>query len=84
MNEWPDCGERRKMNLDHDTLIEIKSDVKAIRSTLNDQKEALVIHTLEDNKTFDRIRLAQEFTNKIIYGCIGVFLFVEIILKVLK
>lgn len=62
---------------DHDLLLEIKGDVKHFMSILSN-------HFEDDRIKFERIEKDTEFHNKIVYGCIGVIVFMEFVLKFIK
>jgi len=78
MTDTWDGKERRKVNSeDHDILIEIRSDLKNL--------SALVKSHVEDDTTrFNKVDKKIEFQERIIYGAIGAFVFIEFITKVVK
>lgn len=73
--------ERRTMNQDQinrDRLLsEVHSDVKHILKWSED-------HTKEDAERFDSIDKRIKWAEKILYGALGVFLFVEFLVKFSK
>ena len=71
-------GEDRRMGgADHDLLIKINSNVENLLNNFSD-------HLKDDKESFAKVAKNQEFSNKIIYGGIGVIVFVEFITKVIK
>jgi len=86
MSDWkPGDTERRQMNqVDHDLLITIANDCKHMKAWTES-------HTKEDNDRhesnlikFEKINDNDKWQNKILYGMIGVFIFVEFFVKVIK
>ena len=70
--------ERRKMSqLDHDLLQQISNDTKHIVSWSEK-------HEKIDDERFRIQNSKTEFQQKIIYGMLGVFIFIEFVFKVLK
>ena len=69
--------DRRSNGQDHDILIEIKGDLKNLIANMNK-------HVEEDKKAFDKQDKRNDFTDKILYGGIGIILFVEFVFKVIK
>lgn len=59
---------------DHDLLIEIKSDVKHIR-------EWTGVHDDKDDRRFAKVEKDLDFHRKIVYGGMGIVVFIEFIMK---
>lgn len=59
---------------DHDLLIEIRGDTKHIKAWTE-------THEKSDNERFNEIKADVEFHKKVIYGCLGVFIFIQFISK---
>lgn len=74
---WDGRTERRKMSDDHDLLVRIHENLK-------NHIEIMSKHILDDEHRFDTVRKDLATHNKIIYGCIGVALFVEFVSKFIK
>jgi len=73
-----DSNERREMSSsDHDLLIGISGDVKHIREWTD-------VHDKKDDSRFAKVERDLEFHRKIVYGGIGIVVFVEFIMKFLK
>lgn len=72
-----DGKERRVPNNDHDILIEIQNDVKHL-------VKEITLHIKADDEIQNQIKKDLLFHNKIVYGCVGAFLFVEFIGKFIK
>lgn len=80
MSEW-EGQERRGMNQDQrerDRLLtETHSNVSHLLKSFDG-------HVNEDRESFDGIRKDMEFQKKVIYGCVGVFVFLEFVVKFIK
>ena len=75
MSEWPDCGERRKMNQeDHDLLLNIANDTRHMR-------EWTKTHESHDDERFKRQGEKIDFLTKSIYLGIGGLIVAEFVLK---
>ena len=62
------------MMSDHDILIEINSNLKNLIKNVD-------THIVQDDERFDDLAKRVEFNSKIIYGSMGVFVFVELIAR---
>ena len=76
MTNW-DGKERRMSSEDHDILIEIRRDVKNLIQNFES-------HTKDDKEQFKIIARENEWTKKILYGGIGVVVFVEFVMKFIQ
>ena len=65
------------MSEDHDILIEIRTDLKNFIANFE-------THLVDDKDQFKKLGDKTDFLSKIVYGCIGVFFFIEIMSKFLK
>ena len=61
---------------DHDIIIEIRNDLKHLMSFVK-------THVEDDSTRFTRIDKKLEFQDKIIYGAVGVVVFIQFIIKVI-
>ena len=76
-NLWDGKDRREDDGRDHDMLLEIRNDVKHMVKWAEK-------HEFENNDRFKKIDKDAEFFRKIIYGCVGVIFFVELVLNVFK
>ena len=62
---------------DHDLLQQISNDVKHIAKWVEK-------HDLDDTNRFDKVEKEMEFGKRILYGGIGIIVFVEFMFKFIK
>lgn len=72
-----DGENRRKEKDNNDLLIEIHSDLRNFLKNFEN-------HLREDRENFAEINKKLDFQQKIVYGGMGILLFVEFIVKVIK
>ena len=79
MTSW-DGKERRQSMFDrefYDKMMEVHSDVKHL-------VEHVAAHIKEDKASFAKIEKDQVWTNKIIYGGLGIVAFIEFVSNFIK
>ena len=70
--------ERRKMSTeDHDLLIKIDANLTNHFETLNS-------HLVDDKTSFKKITDDMDWVKRVLYGCVGVVVFIELFSKVVK
>ena len=73
-----DGRERRKMNTDdHDLLIKIDAN-------LSNHFEVMETHMLDDKVAFKKINEDMEWVKKVLYGGVGIIIFIELLAKVVN
>lgn len=78
MKDFDWDGKERRVNLDdHDLLIRIANDCEHM-------KEWTETHTKSDDTRFKTLNDNDKWQNKILYGFLGVFIFVEFIARLIK
>lgn len=72
--------EKRKTSMndgDHDLLQQIANDLKHVVKWVEK-------HDLDDTKRFDKVEKEMEFGKRILYGGVGIIVFVEFVFKFIK
>lgn len=75
--DWDGADRRANTQKDHDLLIEIHSLMKHVVEWQKD-------HEIRDNQRFDKMDKSIEIGKRILYGGMGIFIFIEFISKLLK
>ena len=74
---WDGCERRKMSSEDHDLLIKIDAN-------LNNHFEILNNHLIDDKSSFKKITDDMDWVKKVLYGCVGVVVFIELFSKVVK
>ena len=75
-------GQEKRVNNDHDLLLEIKSDTKHLVETVSNLNDAVVSHTLDDKFNFKTINDKIGWLQKGAFMILGALVLVEFILKI--
>lgn len=73
-----DGKERRKVDReDHDLLIEIGQDIKHL-------VENFKSHVISDDKQFKETNSRLRWLEKVVWGCVGAFVLIQLVFKLVK
>lgn len=76
-NSWDGQERRKDVIVDHDLLIKIDTNLMHLI-------DSYANHVQDDKKSFDKIDKRMDIAEKLLYGCVGIFVFVQLIIKVIK
>ena len=81
MKEWDGKTERRKVSDESRDLLVL---VTRIDANLSNHIETVAKHVVDDETRFSKLDKDSDFQKKILYGGLGIILFVEFVLKLIK
>ena len=84
MSEWDGRERRSGGGEDHDLLIEIANDLKHMINWSRDHDTLDTSRFLAQKQELNDQKKEINFHNKIVYGGLGIFLFVEFVIKFVK